>query len=232
MAAGYLRAMRYTKERVNAAIVHLRSRDPVMRALIGRVGPYTLRPQKDRFGMLVRSILSQQISTSAARSIRRRVEALVAPEEPAAENLLRLSTEQFRSAGVSPQKMAYLRDLCAHVLAGSVELTQVGRLDDEAVVEQLVQVKGIGRWTAQMFLMFSLGRLDVFPHDDLGIRTALKNLYRLKDLPDKEASEKIARPWRPYATVACWYCWRSFELPERTTKSPQTPRRPKNGRRG
>lgn len=227
--------MRYSRDNIEAAVAHLQLQDRVMRALIGRVGPYTLKPQRDRFGMLVRSILSQQISTSAARSIRLRVEQLVAPEKPNAGNLARLSREQLRSAGVSPQKSTYLHDLCEKVLSGEVDLSVLGRLDDETVIERLVQIKGIGRWTAQMFLMFSLGRLDVFPHDDLGIRTALKNLYGLDDLPDKNASHAIAEPWRPYATVACWYCWRSFDTPQAAKEMPKenrrTPRRPKNGRR-
>lgn len=223
--------MRYSKERIDAALVHLRAQDPVMRKLIGRVGPYTLRPQRDRFGMLVRSILSQQISTSAARSIRQRVEALVVPESPTAENLVRLSKHQLRSAGVSPQKAVYLHDLCEKVLDGTVDLSGIARLSDEAIVDQLVQIKGIGRWTAQMFLMFSLGRLDVFPHDDLGIRTALKNLYELEALPDKSESHAIAEVWRPYATVASWYCWRSIDKPKPVIENRRKPRQPKNGRR-
>lgn len=203
--------MRYSRERVEAAITHLHAADPVMSRLIARVGPYTLRPQRDRFGMLVRSILSQQISTSAARSIRKRVEQLVAPDKPTAQSLARLTVTQLRSAGVSPQKAAYLLDLSEKALDGTLNLAAIGRLSDEDAIERLVQVKGIGLWTAQMFLMFSLGRLDVFPHDDLGIRVALRNLYELKDLPDKATSHAIAQPWRPYATVASWYCWRSID---------------------
>lgn len=203
--------MRYSRERVQAAILHLRAADPVMKELIGRVGPYTLRPHPDRFGMLVRSILAQQISTAAARSIRARVEQLVAPEKPTAESLAALTIEQLRSAGVSPQKAAYLHDLCEKTLDGTLDLPAIGRLSDDEAIGRLVKVKGIGVWTAQMFLMFSLGRLDVFPHDDLGIRTALRNLYSLKDLPDKATSHAIAEPWRPFATVASWYCWRSVD---------------------
>jgi DNA-3-methyladenine glycosylase II len=95
---------------------------------------------------------------------------------------------------------------------GTVDLRQIGRLSDERIVEQLTQVKGIGRWTAQMFLIFSLGRLDVFPHDDLGVRTAIRNRYGLDDLPDKQTAITIAAPWRPYASVASWYCWRTLDL--------------------
>jgi len=162
--------------------------------------------------MLVRSIISQQISGKAAQSIRQRLEALVAPEKISPHNLAGLSVAELRSAGVSPQKASYLHDLAAKVDAGTVRLARVARMTDEEVIAELVQVKGIGVWTAQMCLMFSLGRLDVFPHDDLGIRAAIRNLYGLTDLPDRETSNEIARPWRPYATVASWYCWRSHEL--------------------
>ena len=99
---------------------------------------------------------------------------------------------------------------------GTVDLRQIGRLSDERIVEQLTQVKGIGRWTAQMFLIFSLGRLDVFPHDDLGVRTAIRNRYGLDDLPDKQTAIAIAAPWRPYASVASWYCWRTLDLARKT----------------
>jgi DNA-3-methyladenine glycosylase II len=184
----------------------------VLREVIRQVGPYTLRPQRDRFGMLVRSIVSQQISVMAARSIRRRLEALVLPARPTAANLAALSPEQLRSAGLSPQKTGYLVDLCRHVLEARLDLRRIGRKPDEEVIADLVQVKGIGRWTAQMFLIFSLGRLDVLPHDDLGVRAAIRRLYGLAELPDRATSERIAGPWRPYASVGAWYCWRSIDL--------------------
>jgi len=204
--------MAFNKDAIRAARLHLRKRDPVMRRLIDAVGPFTLPLDRDRFRMLVRSIISQQISGKAAQSIRQRLEALVAPEKISPHNLAGLSVAELRSAGVSPQKASYLHDLAAKVDAGTVRLARVARMTDEEVIAELVQVKGIGVWTAQMCLMFSLGRLDVFPHDDLGIRAAIRNLYGLTDLPDRETSNEIARPWRPYATVASWYCWRSHEL--------------------
>ena len=127
-------------------------------------------------------------------------------------SLLRFSPEQIRSAGVSPQKARYILDLAANVQDGRVDLRQIGRFSDERVIEQLTKVKGIGRWTAQMFLIFSLGRLDIFPHDDLGVRKAIRNRYGLNELPDKETSCSIAEKWRPFASVASWYCWRSLDL--------------------
>jgi DNA-3-methyladenine glycosylase II len=189
---------------------HLRAADPIMKTVIDAVGPFTLRLERDRFGMLVRSIISQQISTSAARSIRRRLQELAPDMKP--ETLARFSMDQLRSVGLSPQKASYIFDLAHKVKDGTVDLRQIGRLSDERIVEQLTQVRGIGRWTAQMFLIFSLGRLDVFPHDDLGVRTAIRNRYGLDGLPDKQTAHAIAAPWRPYASLASWYCWRSLDL--------------------
>ena len=201
---------------IQVARRHLRAADPVMKAIIDAVGPYTLRFERDRFAMLVRSIVSQQISTSAARAIRKRLQELAGPQGLTAANLVRFNPDQLRSAGLSPQKAAYVADLAAQVADGTVNLRRIGRLSDEQVVEQLTQVKGIGRWTAQMFLIFSLGRPDVFPHDDLGVRTAIRDRYGLADLPDKATSLAIATPWRPYASVASWYCWRSLDLARNT----------------
>ena len=204
--------MTFTLKQIDAAVSHLRRNDSVMRLVIRRVGPFTLKPRRDRFGTLVRSIISKQISTHAARSIRTKLEALVPGRRFTAEKLVALPIDELRSAGLSGQKVRYILDLSHRVLGGELPLGTIGRLSDEAAIEQLVEVKGIGRWTAQMFLIFSLGRLDVFPHDDLGIRTALRNLYDLDDLPDKAAAHAVAELWRPYATVASWYCWRSGDL--------------------
>jgi DNA-3-methyladenine glycosylase II len=204
--------MPFDPDAISAARRHLRRQDPVMRRLVDVVGPFTLKVRRDRFRMLVRSIISQQISGKAARSIGKRLEDLVAPQKITPHTLAARTIAELRSAGISPQKAGYLHDLAAKVDSGAVRLARTGRMADEEVIDELVQVKGIGVWTAQMFLMFSLGRLDVFPHDDLGIRSALKNLYDLAELPDKEISHEIARPWRPYATIASWYLWRSHEV--------------------
>jgi DNA-3-methyladenine glycosylase II len=208
--------MRLKSEDKRRALRHLRASDPVMRAMIDAVGPYTLRFDRDRFGLLVRSIISQQISTSAARAIRKRLMELLGPDGLTAANLARFSTDELRSVGLSSQKASYVADLEAKVNDGTVNLQQIGRLSDERVVETLTRVKGIGRWTAQMFLIFSLGRPDVLPHDDLGVRTAIRDQYGLDDLPDKETSHTIAEPWRPYASVASWYCWRTLDLARNT----------------
>jgi len=195
-----------------AAARHFRKVDPVIHGVFKQVGPCTLKPQRDRFGMLVRSIISQQISTSAARSIRAKLEALIAPEKVRPEVLSRLTFEQLRSAGLSSQKATYLHDLAAKAADGTVQLKMIGRRKDEEVIEELIQVKGIGRWTAQMFLIFSLGRPDVFPPDDLGIKVALRNLYGLAELPTKAEAHALAAPWTPHSTFATWYLWRSLDL--------------------
>ncbi len=187
-----------------------------MKAMIDAVGPYTLRFERDRFTMLVRSIISQQISTSAARAIRKRLMDLVGADSLAPGSLARYTIDELRSVGLSSQKASYVADLAAKVNDGTVDLRQIGRLSDEGVVGSLTQVKGIGLWTAQMFLIFSLGRPDVFPHNDLGVRTAIRDRYGLDDLPDKTTSHAIATPWRPFASVASWYCWRSLDLARNT----------------
>lgn len=200
------------QSRIASAVDHLCTADPVMREIIYEVGPFTLRPERNRFRLLVRSIISQQISTGAARSIRRRLDELAAPDGLTSANLIRLSPEELRAAGVSPQKARYILDLSAKVENGQVNLRQMGRYSDERVIEKLTQVKGIGRWTAQMFLIFALGRLDVFPHDDLGVRAAIKARYGLVEIPDSQTGSEIAAKWRPYASVGSWYCWRSLDV--------------------
>jgi DNA-3-methyladenine glycosylase II len=203
--------MSFTPQDVTDAVKHLRRKDRVLRDVIDRVGPCRLKPDRRRFRMLARSIIGQQISGSAARSIWRQLESLLAPSQISAAALSDMTPERLRTAGVSPQKAGYLLDLSKKVIDGDVRLPRLARLSDDAVIEELIKVKGIGEWTAQMFLMFSLGRLDVLPHQDLGIRTALRNLYGLADLPDKATCHNIARPWRPFATIASWYSWRSLD---------------------
>jgi DNA-3-methyladenine glycosylase II len=198
------------RETVAQAVAHLRAADRKLDWLIGRVGSFTLKLERDRYAILVRSILSQQISTKAARSIRLKLEAATGGLTPDA--ITSVSDATLRSAGLSSQKVTYLRDLTAHVNDGRLPLDKLHRLPDEEAIAELIAVKGIGRWTAQMFLMFSLGRLDVFPHDDLGLRAAMRDLYGLAEHPDTATCLKIAAPWRPYSTIASWYVWRLSDL--------------------
>jgi DNA-3-methyladenine glycosylase II len=197
---------------IQQAIRHLRKADPVMRDVIRKAGPFTMQLHRNRFRALVFSILGQQISGKAAASIRARLIDYLKPDQISPQSIARLTPEKLRGVGVSLQKANYLLDLATHVEQGRLRLDRVARMSDEDVIDALVQVKGIGVWTAQMFLIFSLGRPDVFPHDDLGVRSAIRNLYGLEELPNKEISHKIATPWRPYSSVASWYCWRSLEF--------------------
>jgi DNA-3-methyladenine glycosylase II len=191
---------------------HFKTADPVLAGVVKQVGPVTFKPQRDRFKLLVRSIISQQISTAAARTIRGRLEESLGRGGVCPATVASLSIEELRQVGVSHQKAGYIIDLAQKCSAGAVRLSRLGRMDDEAVIEELTQVRGIGRWSAQMFLIFSLGRLDVFPHDDLGVRMAIRRLYRFEQMPNKEELLEIGGRWRPYASLGSWYCWRYLEL--------------------
>jgi DNA-3-methyladenine glycosylase II len=198
-------------ETAEAAARHLKRVDPVMKSLLRQVGPYQLKTDRNRFKMLAFSIISQQLSVKAARTIRDRLVALTEAELLPA-HIAAVSHEQLRGVGLSRNKANFLHDLAAAAVDGRIDLKNIGRKDDEAVIAELIQVKGIGRWTAQMFLMFSLGRPDVLPVGDLGIRAAIKNLYGLAEMPTEAQATEIGTPWRPFASVASWYCWRSLEL--------------------
>jgi DNA-3-methyladenine glycosylase II len=191
------------------AIEHLRAHDPVMAGLVERVGPYRMTYKEPNFESLVRSIVFQQLSGKAAGTIYGRVQAAVGEVTP--ERLLARTAEEMRGWGLSGQKASYVRDLAEKTQAGLIRFQDLPALDDAAVIEHLTQVKGVGVWTVQMFLMFALRRPDVLPVGDLGIRMAMKQAYRMRELPKPERMERVARPWRPYATVACWYLWRSLD---------------------
>ena len=195
------------------ALAHLRQADPILRKVIDQVGPCRLRPltEGSHFEFIARSIIYQQLSTRAATTIHGRVQALCGGAL-SAEPLRRLADDALRSAGLSRQKLAYLRDLAAREAAGTLDTRHFPDLPDEDITRQLVQVKGVGVWTAQMFLMFKLGRPDVLPVLDLGIRKGVQRAYRLRKLPDAKRIEKIAAPWAPYRTVGSWYMWRVLEL--------------------
>lgn len=199
---------------VARALRHLKRRDPVMRDLIARMGPFGLKTQSNRFRVLARSIAAQQISSKAARAVRLRMEAAVAPKRFSPAAVAALSEQRLRQAGLSARKAQYIQGLARMELDGTLKLRSIARLSDEEVIERLTQAKGVGVWTAQMFLIFCLGRLDVFPDDDFGVRSAIRNLYGLDELPNQATCREIAEPWRPYASVASWYCWRSVDDPD------------------
>jgi DNA-3-methyladenine glycosylase II len=192
------------------------SRDAQLAAVIAIVGPCDIRPSRPKrthFAELVRAICYQQLAGAAASTIHGRVEALF-DGPPTPEAMLALSTESLRGAGLSGNKTASVRDLAERVLAGDVELDRVSRLPDDEVVRELTLVRGIGRWTAEMFLMFQLGRLDVWPVDDFGVRKGYGRIFAMAEAPKPRPLEELGERFRPYRSVVAWYCWRAAELPE------------------
>ncbi len=189
---------------------HLARRDPVLKRLIAQVGACTLRPDPDGFAVLVRSIISQQISTRAAAAIRQRLVEALGPPGLEPQTVASATAQMLRTAGLSAAKVRSLRDLADKVSTGTLALDQLQGWPDEDVITHLLPVRGIGRWTAEMFLIFSLGRLDVLPLADYGLRAGVRNQYQLPQLPAKEKLQQLAEGWRPYRTVATWFIWRSF----------------------
>ena len=198
------------------AVAALREADPVMAALVERNPAVVRRDLKrerpgDAYGTLIRSIVGQQLSTKAAATIYGRVLELFGKHTPTPKQLLKADPEKLRAAGLSRAKVAYLRDLAEHVEDGALELERLPDLPDEEVAAQLTAIKGLGQWTADMFLMFHLGRPDILPVGDQGIRRAIQVEYRLRKLPDAKRMQKIAKPWRPYRTLASLYLWSSLD---------------------
>lgn len=205
----------YTAATHRAAVRHLKRSDPVLAALLERVGPYrvALRTEGSHFDAIARSIVSQQLSVKAAATIHARFRMLYenAGGEPAC--LARISDARLRATGLSRQKIAYIRDLARLVTSGELDLDGIDAVSDEELIERLTSVKGIGTWTAQMFLMFRLGRPNVLPTLDLGIQNAIQRAYGLRKRPSERKIEQLARAWAPYRTIACWYLWRSLDEP-------------------
>jgi DNA-3-methyladenine glycosylase II len=198
------------------AVAAIRAADPVMARLVDEHAEVVRRDLKrerpgDAYGALLRSIVGQQLSTKAARTIYGRMTELFDGHAPTPRQLLAVDPERIRAAGLSYSKIAYLRDLAAHVEEGTLELERLPDLPDEEVSAQLTAIKGLGQWTADMFLMFHLGRPDVLPVGDQGIRRAVQVEYRMRKLPDAKRLEKVARPWRPYRTLACLFLWSSLD---------------------
>jgi DNA-3-methyladenine glycosylase II len=188
-------------------------KDPVIAGLIRAHGPCGLADgvHIDHFAALARSIIFQQLSTKAASTIHARLVGLLPDGKVTAATLAALTEEQFRSVGISRQKSMYLRDLSGKIASGTLTLEGVEQLDDEGVIAALTTVKGIGRWTAEMFLMFRLHRPDVLPLGDLGILTAVQRAYGMRKRPSPERLRKLGDAWKPYRSVACWYLWRSLD---------------------
>jgi DNA-3-methyladenine glycosylase II len=197
-------------EVMNTATAYLGDIDPIMAQAIERVGPCTLIPNPQLFETLVDAIISQQISVKAADAIMGRLRAALHAEANgiiSPKALLSLEEDTLRAVGLSPQKMRYIRDLTERVTNGQLELERLSELDDEAVITELVKVKGIGRWTAEMMLIFSLGRPDVLPVDDLGFVEGVREAYALEARPAPKEMRERGEVWRPYRTFATWYMW-------------------------
>jgi DNA-3-methyladenine glycosylase II len=193
------------------AVNHLKKSDPIMREIIERVGACRMEFGPPEFHSLAEAIVYQQLNGKAAVTIFNRFAAL-AGEPLMPEGILKLTDAQMRSAGLSKQKSAYLKDLATKTAAGLLDFTKLPELPDEEVIKHLTQVKGIGVWTAQMFLMFTLKRENVLPTGDYGVQAAIKKHYRKRKMPKPEVMERIAKRWEPYRSVACWYLWRSLDI--------------------
>jgi len=201
------------------AVTHLRATDRVLARVIDAIGPFTLEPREGTFRMLSRAIFFQQLAGPAARAIMNRVLATLEADEEGwyePQRLLAATHEQLRAAGLSRQKTVYVRDLAEKFASGELSEDGFQDLDDEEVIQRVSAVKGIGRWTGEMFLIFSLGRPDVLPVDDLGVRRGMQITYGLPELPKPDEMRRTAEPWRPYRSAGTWYMWRSLgvALPE------------------
>jgi DNA-3-methyladenine glycosylase II len=196
-----------------ASVSHLKRVDPVLARVIDAVGPcrIQLRTEGTHFQALTRSIIYQQLSGKAASTILARFNALFPLNAPTPELFLTMRDEQLRGVGLSRQKIGYIRDLSSKVSSEELPLDAVEAMTDDDLIAHLVQVKGIGRWTAQMFLMFRLGRRDVLPELDLGIQNAVRRAYRLRKRPTPKRLKKLGAKWSPHSSVAAWYLWRSLE---------------------
>jgi len=202
-----------TDRALRKAVAHLRAADPLLSDVIDRVGPCRFAPRAEgtHFDAVVRAIVYQQLSGKAAATIHARVMGLYGNRPPSPAEMLETPDSDLREAGLSRQKLSYLKDLAEKVDSGDVPLHDLDELADDEVVDALVKVKGVGRWTAQMFLMFRLGRLDVLPDLDLGIQKGIQLMHGLDTLPPPRRVLELGEPWRPYRTIASWYLWRSLE---------------------
>jgi DNA-3-methyladenine glycosylase II len=195
------------------ALRHLKQADPVMKRLIERVGPcrFLPDPSGSHFDHVVRAIIYQQLSGKAAGTIHSRVKALFGGRNPSPQEILNADEAALRGAGLSRPKLSYLKDFASRIVSDELKIDDLHQFDNAEIIRQLVQVKGIGTWTAEMFLMFRLGRPDVLPTLDLGIKKAIQREYQLRKLPEPKKTLAVGACWQPYASFACWYLWRSLD---------------------
>src|SRR5688500_5194163 len=203
------------------AIEYLRRTDPALARIIDEVGDCSMTPRTEgsHFDALVRAIVYQQLSGKAAATIHGRFQSLYGNRPPTPEEVLATGDERLRSVGLSRQKTASIKDLAARVAAGEVPLDRIDTMPDDEAIEALIRVRGIGRWSAQMFLMFRLGRPNVLPDLDLGVQKGIQRAYRLRKLPSPEKVKKIGAKWAPYRTTASWYMWRLLDAPTPVPRS-------------
>jgi DNA-3-methyladenine glycosylase II len=202
------------------AVNHLKKADPILRAIIDVVGPCRMEFGPPEFHSLAEAIVYQQLNGKAAVTIFKRFTALAGdPVTP--QGILKMTDEQMRGVGLSKQKTSYLRDMAERAKRGDLDFSKLHTLSDDEVIAHLTQVKGVGAWTAHMFLIFTLRRPDVLPTGDYGIQSAIQKAYRKRKLPNPRQMEKLARSWAPYRSVACWYLWRSLDVKtiEKKTKA-------------
>jgi len=196
---------------MRSAIVHLKKSDPVLRDIIEKVGPCRMEFGPPEFHSLAESIVYQQLNGKAALTIFNRFAALAGdPITP--KGILKLTPEQMRSVGLSKQKTSYLFDMAERAQRGELDFSRLPQMTDEEVIAHLTQVKGVGVWTAHMFLMFTLKRPNVLPTGDFGIQMAIRKHYRKRKMPNPAQMEKVAKSWEPYRSIACWYLWRSLDI--------------------
>jgi len=196
---------------MKSAVTHLKKADPVLRAIIERIGPCKMEYGPPEFHRLAEAITYQQLNGKAAVTIFKRFRDLAGdPLTPA--GILKLSPEQMRAVGLSKQKSSYLFDMAQRAQRGELDFSRLGDMSDDEVIRHLTQVKGVGVWTAHMFLMFTLRRPNILPVGDFGVQMAIKKHYKKRKLPKPKDMEKIARAWEPYRSIACWYLWKSIDV--------------------
>jgi DNA-3-methyladenine glycosylase II len=201
------------QQQLRQAEAHLAKNDKKLAPIIKAAGPCRIEPHTDHYGELVGSIVGQQLSSIAAGTIWRRVLDLFGGQMPAPEDLIKVEDQKLRDVGLSWAKVRYVKDLAQHILDGRLDLDHIATMPNEQIIEQLTAVKGLGEWSAHMFMMFGLGRLDILPVGDLGVRKAVMNLYGLREMPAPEQIITISNKnhWHPYESVASWYLWQSLD---------------------
>ena len=196
---------------IDKKAVKFLKKDPKFAKIIMQVGDYNVKITKNRYQSLVEAIVSQQLSGSAANSIIKKFRKLYKSKFPKPRDVIKTSDSKLRTTGLSKMKIVYIKELSKKIESKELNMRKISTQSDEQVIEVLTDVKGIGRWTAEMFLIFSLGRLNILPVGDLGLKKGIQSMYSLKKLPKEEQIEQLAESWKPYRTVATWYLWKSLQ---------------------